>query len=79
MAIKVCLVVVEDYTDLFSTSLNIHVFYKEKGALTLSVSSNHSSSSLRIQELDNCVCDKFVLMVVKYHNIIIDWPMIWSF
>ena len=65
-ALKTCLIVVHDYTNLFSANLNIHVFYnKEKEACTLPAFFNHTNLTLSTPEPNDCLCDKFIPTIVK--------------
>lgn len=55
-ALKTRLIVVEDCTDLFSSSLNVHVLYdEEEKAPTLPASPNHTILSLSTPEPDDRV------------------------
>ena len=65
LAIKACFIIVENCANLFLASLNVHVFYKEKEALTLSVFPDHLSLSPSILEFNNCIYDKFISMIIK--------------
>ncbi len=57
LAIKVHLVIVEDYANLFLACLNIHVFYEEEVVLTLPVSPNPLALRLSIPKPNNCIYD----------------------
>lgn len=65
MAIKTCFVIVEDCTNLFITSLNIHILYKEEKTVILLAFSNRTSLNLSILELNNYIYNEFVLTIVK--------------
>lgn len=65
LTIKACLFIVEDCTNLFLASLNIHILYEEDETSTLPTSSNHSSLSINILKPNNHVYDEFISMIVK--------------
>lgn len=65
--LKMHLIIVEDDSDLFSTSLNIHISYDEKQEfLILPAFSDYISSST--QEPNNYIYQKFDLTVVRYET-----------
>lgn len=65
LAIKTCFIIIKDCINLFLASLKVHIFYKENKTFTLPTSFNRSFLSLNIPELNNYICDEFVLTMVK--------------
>lgn len=64
-ALKARLIVVEDCTDLFSASLNIHVLYDEEEVPTLPASPDRTVLSLSTLGPDDRACDEFVAIAAK--------------
>lgn len=64
LALKICLIIIENCIDLFSASLNIQFPYnKEQESSTLPTSSKYTSFST--SELDNYTCKEFVSIAIK--------------